>query len=196
MSKSQKDITANEPEIVSGGIGHSGTTTPKGKQAASPAELALALESMQQQNAMLKAQLDSANTGSSDNGIDKLAHLLSNLVDQKAKPTAHPNTENLGRSFDYNTKTTVDGRSMFETQQTLQLFRDEPKVPVSVSGTFKDSVGASLSVSVNGVRISVPCDGKMYYINKTHAEHLQEKMQKISMQRAKTAPQITVIDNE
>lgn len=195
MSNSQKKSTANEPEIVGGGIGHSGTTTPKGKQAASPAELALALESMQQQNAMLKAQLDSANTGSSNNGLDKLTQILSNLIDQKPKTSQAPNSENLGRSFDYNTKTTVDGRSMFEAQQTLQMFKDEPKVPISVSSVFKDSVGASLAASVNGVRIAVPCDGKIYYINQTHAEHLKEKMQKISIQKAKTASQITVIDN-
>lgn len=198
MASSQKN-TANAPENVSG-IGHSDTTTQGGGGIpASSAELAKALELIQKQNEALRAEL-AAKTVSQSAAIDvdTLAAAFAKAMPKTAAiPDTQPvNTENLNRSFDYNTKTTVDGRSMFEAQQTLQMFKDEPKFPLMIPSAFRDSVGSSMAVAVNGVRISVPCDGRVYQINESHYIHFLEKMQKIGILKAKTQPQITVINND
>ena len=54
--------------------------------------------------------------------------------------------------------------------------------------------GPSLSITVNGVRVSIPCDGKTYFINETHWEHARERMAKVDALDADEAPNIVEIN--
>ena len=68
-----------------------------------------------------------------------------------------------------------------EQQAALQNFRGEAKKPISIPKSFQASVGPNLSITVNGIRVSIPCDGKTYYINETHWEHAKERIAKVDI---------------
>lgn len=195
MPNSQKYTKAiTEPEIGNSGIGGS-KTTPSEEASASSKELALALEVSQKTIAALEAELSAMRQNQkpgSEDSIKQLADILANAVAPKTVPV--PNTENLNRSTDFKqTQVNVDGRSLMEAQQTLQMFRNERKKPISIPKSIASAVGSSLAVTVNGVRVCVPCDGKTYMINETHYEHIRERLAKIDILAADTEPQVVEI---
>lgn len=180
-----------DPDIRDGGISErSDATLEGGGRMASSDELAIALESSQRRVAELEAQMASRNTGS--DAIQQLAELISAAV----KPTvqAVPETDNINRTTDFrNQRATLDGQIMAESQQLLAGFKAEPKMPISIPKTMANSVGSSLAITVNGVRVSIPCDGKTYYINRTHWEHARERLAKLDILASNTEPQIVEI---
>ena len=192
-TNSQKKSVIAEPEIGGNGIGHSDAQVGKGG-AASPAELATALEKVLARNAQLEAELAAKNNGSND--IKQLADVLTSMMtaNQQQYVSAVPDSDGINRTSDFKgTKATVDGRSLMEAQQTLQMFRNEPKHPISISKTIANSVGPNLSITVNGVRVSIPCDGKTYFINESHWEAARERLAKLDMLTANTEPQVIEI---
>lgn len=194
MSYSQKNKAITEPEIGNSGVDSSSATTP-GEALASPAELALALEVQSRTIALLEQQLaqERANSQGSSESIKQLADLIASAVKKEAVPV--PNEDNINRTSDFkNTKVTVDGRSIMEAQQTLVMFKNERKHPISVPKAMANVVGTSLSVTVNGVRVCVPCDGKTYMINETHYEHIKERLAKLDILAADTEPQVIEIN--
>ena len=64
---------------------------------------------------------------------------------------------------------------------------------LSIPKSIANAVGSSLAVTVNGVRVCVPCDGKTYMINETHYEHIRERLAKIDILAADTEPQVVEI---
>ena len=192
MSNSQKNTVTTEPEIGSSGIGHSNAKGGRGSSASS-AELALALEKVLARNTQLEKELAEANANKGSDSIKELASVLMNMA-SKQPAVAPQDVDNINRTTDFKgTKATVDGRSLMEAQQTLQMFRNERKHPISISKTIANSVGPSLTITVNGVRISIPCDGKTYYINESHYEHARERLAKLDMLTANTEPQVIEI---
>lgn len=190
MSNSQKTKVTTEPEIGSSGIGHS-DAKGGGGSAASPAELALALEKVLARNEQLEKELAASKSNSSD-GIKELANVLMSMAKQPAP--VPQDVDNINRTSDFKgTKATVDGRSLMEAQQTLQMFRNEHKFPISISKTIANAVGPSLTITVNGVRVSIPCDGKTYYINESHYEHARERLAKLDILTSNTEPQVIEI---
>lgn len=188
MPKSQNNKVTTEPEIGSDGMGHSNAQVG-GDASASSAELAKALELVLARNAKLEEELAAAKNGS--DGIEKLANIFAQIM-----PKQHDTDlgDGINRTADFKgTKATVDGRSLMEAQQTLQEFRNEPRHPISISKALASSVGADLPITVNGVRVSIPCDGKTYYINETHWEHARERLAKLDALTSKTEPQVIEI---
>lgn len=192
-AKSQKPINTTEPEIGGAGVEYSGANSAqsRGSKAASAAELALALEASQKHAAQLERELAQRNSGDSQMG-ELIKALTAYLPKQVPQQDANP--ENINRTTDFqNQKATVDGRSLMEAQQTLMEFRNEEKRPISISKAIANFVGANLVVTVNGVRVSIPCDGKTYYINKSHWEHARERLAKLDLLNSNTEPQIVVM---
>lgn len=191
-NNSQTKKTTNEPEIVSGGVNSSQATAP-GEAFASPSEMAAALAACQKTIARLELELDNARSNNGSDAINQLASVLAKAVNPA--PVAAPNTENINRSVDFRQQqATVDGRSMMEAQQALQMFKNEPVKPISIPKTLANSVGTSLPVSVNGVRVCIPCDGKTHFINETHWEHAKERLAKLDILASDTEPQIVEIN--
>lgn len=191
MSNEQTTQTTLEPETRSGGVEHSRTQAQGRSKPASPAELALALEQSQQTIAELKREL--AASKSSD-GIDRLAEVLASALKPTVATAGPTEVDNLNRTSDFrNSQVAVDGRSLMEAQQTLQMFRNEPKKPISVPKAMANTVGPCLSITVNGVRVSIPCDGKTYMINESHWEHARERLAKLDLLSADTEPQIVEV---
>lgn len=179
-----------DPDTRDSGIADSKQPLEGGSRKATAEELALALEASERRNAQLEAQLTAKSSGSD------AIQALTEAITQLAKPTvsAVPESDNLNRSTDFkNQRATVDGQNMVEAQQLLSQFRSEDRKPISIPKSMANQVGAVLSVSVNGVQVRIPCDGKTYYINETHWEHARERLAKLDTLSAKVEPQVLEI---
>ena len=192
-TKSQKISNTTEPEIGGAGIAYSNANIQSGSGTpASAAELALALEESQKRIA--KLERDAAQRASGDNQMGELIKVLTAYIPKQPTEQASVNPENINRTTDFqNQRATVDGRSLMEAQQTVMEFRNEEKRPISISKSIAAYVGANLVVTVNGVRVSIPCDGKTYYINKSHWEHARERLAKLDLLNSNVEPQIVVM---
>lgn len=191
MPKNYQNKTIADPDIRDSGISErSDATLQGGSRKASAEELAHALELSERRAAELEAQLASK---SGSDPIERLAELLASTV--KSTPVqAVPEADNLNRTTDFkNQRATIDGRGMLEAQQLLSQFRSERKKPISIPKAMANQVGSALAITVNGVRVSIPCDGKTYYINETHWEHARERLAKLDILAANNEPQIVEI---
>lgn len=194
-----KKVTT-EPEIGSNGVTHSkmlGSVEGASPKEVSSTELIAALELSRDTIASLKKELAEAKKNNeSGDSINKLAELIAGAISVN-KPTGGSmlnSDDNINRSDDFLQRTKVDGRSLMEAQQTVAMFRNERKVPISISKTFTNYFGPALAITVNGVRVSIPCDGRTYMINETHAIHAKERMAKVDKRLSDTEPEIVEID--
>ena len=207
-----KNNTQNLTKIVTdSGTGNDGVrhsnqdvSEVRGSQAASPEQLALALGLSEQANAAkdakiaqleaaLAAKTSSQSAQNSDDSIVKLANAIVAATQAQA-PSVPIDMDAVNRTTDFkSTRATVDGRSLMEAQQVLQSFRNENKKPISIPKSYANIFGPSLAITVNGVRVSIPCDGKTYYINETHVEHARERMAKVDIYSASDESQEVVI---
>ena len=191
MPNSQKNPAIADPDTRDSGVVHSDATLKGGSRKASADELALALEASQREIAELKAAAAAREQGS--DSMKQLADLLASALAPKTV-SAVPEQDAINRSTDFkNQRATVDGRSMVEAQQTLAMFRNEERMPISIPKTMSAIIGPNLDVTVNGARVSIPCDGKTWYINKTHYVHARERLAKLDILAANTEPQVVEI---
>lgn len=187
-----KKVTT-ESEIGSNGVGHSKMLGESGgAQEASPEELKLALAISQNQLAAAQVELEKMkaeqNNNSDNSAIKQLADLLTNAI--VTKPAGPAETDNLNRSSDFKERTIIDGNSLMEAQATMLMYKNEPKEPISISKSFQSQFGPTLAITVNGVRVAIPVDGKTYYINKTHCLHAKERVAKVDRLLADTEDQV------
>lgn len=191
MPNSQKNPAIADPDTRDSGVVHSDATLKGGSRKASADELALALEASQRELAELRAAAAAREQGS--DSMKQLAEILASALAPKTV-SAVPEQDAINRSTDFkNQRATVDGRSLVEAQQTMALFRNEDKMPMSIPKTMSAIIGPNLDVTVNGVRVSIPCDGKTHYINRTHYEHARERLAKLDRLAANTEPQVVEI---
>ena len=61
----------------------------------------------------------------------------------------------------------------------VQEYRDEEKVPVTISPFYAPYLGRVVRESVNGIIVDIPADGQTYKVNKTHADHIIAKIKRI-----------------
>ena len=61
----------------------------------------------------------------------------------------------------------------------VNKYREEKKVPVTISPFYAPYLGRVVRVSVNGIVVDIPADGQTYNINKTHADHITTKIKRI-----------------
>ena len=190
MSNNQKNMAIADPDTRDSGVVHSDAPLKGGSQMASADELAIALEASQRRVAELEAAAAKQTQGSE---LKQLAELIASMATPKTV-SAVPEQDAINRSTDFkNQRATVDGRSLVEAQQTMALFRNEDKMPMSIPKTMSNIIGPNLDVTVNGVRVSIPCDGKTHYINRTHYEHARERLAKLDRLAANTEPQVVEI---
>ena len=185
MSNNQKTKAITDPDTRDSGISvRSDAILEGGSRKASAEELAFALEASEKRAKQLEEQLLKQSMSGSD-AINQLAAILTQAV---------PESDNLNRTTDFrNQRATIDGQSMVEAQQLLAGFKNEHKKPISIPKAMANSVGSYLPITVNGVQVRIPCDGKTYYINETHWEHARERLAKLDILAANTEPQIVEI---
>lgn len=191
MSNNQKNMATADPDTRGSGVVHSDATLKGGSRKASADELALALEASQREIAELKAAAAAKEAQGSD--LKQLAELIASMAAPKTV-NAVPEQDPINRSTDFkNQRATVDSRSMLEAQQTMAMFRNEDKMPISIPKTMSNIIGPNLDITVNGVRVSIPCDGKTYYINRTHYEHARERLAKLDILASHNEPEVVEI---
>ena len=185
-----------ETEIGNNDVGHSKMLGESGVDVNSltPEELKLALVVSQNQQAQMKAELDKLKKSNSDSSaIQQLADLLTSTIVKK--PAGPSEEDNINRTAEFRERAArIDGASLMEAQSTMMHYRNENKLPVSVPKTFQSQFGQTLDITVNGVRVSIPCDGKTYYINETHAIHAKERIAKVDRLLADDTPQLSEIE--
>jgi hypothetical protein len=193
-NNSEKKVTA-ETEIGSNGVGHSKMLGESGVNAntLTPEELKLALVVSQNQINQLQAELNDYKAKNSDSSaINQLASILADAIVKK--PVGPTEEDNINRTNGFRERASIDGASLMEAQSTMLAYRNEAKLPVSIPKTFQSQFGQTLDITVNGVRVAIPCDGKTYFINETHAIHAKERLAKVDRLLSDTEPQITEID--
>lgn len=171
--------TIPETEIGNSGVGNS---EPKGAGSQEPTSAQL-VELLKSQQATIKSLAEEVkllkDAKSQPDSVEKLADALAKSINKSVENTP-VNNDVVNRSSDYmNVQVSVDSQSRLDAQSMLYQFRGEQNAPVSVPKSLADTVGPNLVISVNGIRISLPCDGKTYYIPKSMAEHIREKIAKI-----------------
>ena len=55
-------------------------------------------------------------------------------------------------------------------------YRNEEKSGVSISPMYRPYFGNKMAISINGIAVYVPCDGKMYHIPKSFATEAKARM--------------------
>lgn len=80
-------------------------------------------------------------------------------------------------------------------RENHKFYMAEEKVRVSISPFYRPYFGNVMSINVNGVHISVPCDGKSYAIPKTFADVVTERIWRVDMRITKRNRQANVRDN-
>ena len=184
-----------ESEIGSNGVGHSTMQNSLGEASneVSPEELQLALVAQQNTIQALTNELESlkkakASTTTNSDSLNTLVELLTNAV--TSKNSGPVDVDNLNRTDNFKERASIDGKSLMEAQATLNMYKHEPKEFVSIPKTFANQFGPTLSITVNGVRVSIPVDGKTYKINRTHALHAKERIAKVDRLLSDTAANI------
>lgn len=81
-------------------------------------------------------------------------------------------------------------------QGLAPVYRQEEKVPVSISPTYAPHFGSTAMISVNGISVYIPCDGRSYSINATHAAELHETLGRINAQIQKQNKMASFTGNE
>ena len=158
-----------------------GTSNSKGEVLASPEEFALALKESQETIKLLSSEIKELKKEKENSDLSKLTAAIEKLAsDKKEENRSISDIDNINRTMNFkNQKSLVDGRSLMEAQQVAQEFRKEEKYPISIPRSMADYLGQVLTITVNGARVSIPCDGKTYYINKTHWEHAKERIARV-----------------
>lgn len=67
----------------------------------------------------------------------------------------------------------------------VRVYNAEKKVAVMVAPMYEAHFGKVMHVSINGISISVPCDGKPYTIPESFAAEVQSRLRAINEQQAK-----------
>lgn len=186
-----------ESEIGNDGVGHSKMLGDSGAEVnnLSPDELKLALAISENQKRQMEAELNKLKSASKSDSsaIQQLADLLTNAI--TSKPTGPSEADNINRTAEFKERAAkIDGASLMEAQSTMLAYRNETKMPISIPKTFASQFGQSLDITVNGVRVSIPCDGKTYFINETHAIHARERLAKVDRLISDDEPKITEIE--
>lgn len=62
----------------------------------------------------------------------------------------------------------------------LEQVRKETKVPVSVAPQYNAEFGNNMRVTINGISIFIPIDGKTYMVPQTFADEIARRVRKVN----------------
>ena len=55
-------------------------------------------------------------------------------------------------------------------------FKKQDKVPVQISPLYRPYFGRVMTVTINGVSVAIPCDGKTYFVPASFAEEVHVRI--------------------
>ena len=63
-----------------------------------------------------------------------------------------------------------------ERKALAKTFKAQNKVPVQISPLYRPYFGRVMTVTLNGISVAVPCDGKTYEVPASFAEEIQVRI--------------------
>lgn len=106
------------------------------------------------------------------NAIDAAVNEAANAMNETVTTTPRVDTVDAIAARKYN-------ELEAKRKSLVQVYRNEKKVPVTISPFYAPYLGKVVRESVNGIIVDVPADGQTYMINKTHADHIIAKIKRI-----------------
>lgn len=67
-------------------------------------------------------------------------------------------------------------------RKNAQKYRSLPRLDVQVSPMYRPYFGRNITVMINGITVSVPCDGKRYKVPCNYAAEIQRRIEAIDGQ--------------
>ena len=64
-------------------------------------------------------------------------------------------------------------------QELFQIYKNAKKVPIQISPFYAPYFSKNQPLSINGIAIYVPCDGKTYHVPKPFADLAMRRIQRI-----------------
>lgn len=64
-------------------------------------------------------------------------------------------------------------------KELAKVFASQEKIPISISPLYKPHFGNSMTVSINGILVVIPCDGLTYRVPKAFATEALGRIRKI-----------------
>lgn len=106
------------------------------------------------------------------NAIDAAVNEAANAMNETVTATPRVDTVDAIAARKYN-------ELEAKRKSLVQVYRNEKKVPVTISPFYAPYLGRVVRESVNGIIVDVPADGQTYMLNKTHADHIIAKIKRI-----------------
>ena len=67
----------------------------------------------------------------------------------------------------------------------LQVYRNEPKAPVRIAPSYAKYFGRTMRTGINGIVVTVRCDGKQVMLPRTFAAEAHRRMAHVDAQEAR-----------
>lgn len=77
----------------------------------------------------------------------------------------------------------------------LQVYRGEHLVPVRIAPSYSKYFGSVMRVSINGIVVSVKCDGRTVQVPETFATEIYRRMANMDAYELKTSKMANVREN-
>ena len=65
-----------------------------------------------------------------------------------------------------------------QRKELAKSFKAQKKVPIQVSPLYRPYFGRVMTVTINGISVAVPCDGKTYEVPESFAEEIRIRIYK------------------
>ena len=89
----------------------------------------------------------------------------------------------------------VKNKEMYRKTTMKQRFLDEPKVPVTISPMYKPYFGEVMEIQINGIYVSVPCDGAPHQVPETFASEVNHRIMRVDDQQRRANRMADVTNN-
>ena len=103
---------------------------------------------------------------------------------------AKPKNVNLAQTKNYDIAD-VDKKQ----KSLLQVYKSETLVPVRIAPSYAKYFGSVMRVSINGIVVSVKCDGKTVQVPETYATEIYRRMANMDAYDLKTSKMANVREN-
>ncbi len=71
-------------------------------------------------------------------------------------------------------------RTELKRKSLVNTYRNEDKVAISISPFYAPYLGKVVRQIVNGIVVDIPCDGRTYQVNESHASHILAKVRRVN----------------
>lgn len=108
---------------------------------------------------------------------------------------AKTNTSKRLEAANVNLNSEVKKAEMYRKTTLQQTYLSQPKVAVTISPMYKPYFGEVMEVIINGIYISVPCDGRHHEIPETFADEVNRRIMAVDESNRRADQMADVANN-